>query len=394
MSGEKRTYVSVPADELRRLQERESRLRSLQSDLPERLEAIRRQAAQETENRLVPVENRIRQQEKEARDLKEQVAAILAEARQKKETAHKFFVDLTEILADTNSLPHSRFAPGKLAAIGRHVEDARRNYEGNMPEASLSTAQQAYWDLADLRDEVLKKQREFILVYQEALREARLLLEEARANRKYQLELGQGADRQTLALEVDHWTQGELSAFEKNLKALEGQLLSGEHTLSTDQVKEVLAKIENMKPGLKEIVERARQNILASQLRVNMAEIIVEALQGQGYALEDAAYEGGDERRAYTAKVRNIAGSEVVTVISPVQDAVGINAVSIHSYDATYVDDTTLKQRAQEITSILNEAGLETEAPVCAGDAKPEYRDIAAIRQGKLKTTGQKSSQD
>lgn len=390
MSGEKYSYVSVPDHELRRLREQESRLRSLSSDLPERLEAIRRQVKREMETRIAPVENRIRQQEKETRDMRGQIDSIIAEARQKKETARKFFVDLTKLLEETNSLPHSRFAPGKLDAVRRHVEDARRNYEGNMPEASLSTAQKAYWDIADLREEVLKKQREFILTYEAAIQEARLLLEEARANRKYQLEIGQGVDKEVLALEVDHWTYGELSAYEGEIKALEKELVKGENTLTTEQVKEILARIEAMKPGLKEIVERARQNILASQLRVNIAELVVEALKKQGFTMQDATYEGGDERNSYIAKVKNIAGSEVVTVISPVKGEAGKNVVSIHSYDETYVDDATLKQRANEIVSILNEEGLEADAPVCAGKAKPGYRDIAAVKQGKtLKTAKQ-----
>ncbi|MBT9133197.1 MAG: hypothetical protein DDT33_01733 [Firmicutes bacterium] len=389
MSGEKCSYVSVPDHELRRLRERESRLRSLQSDLPERLEAIRRQVKGEMESRLVPVENRIKQQERETREMKGQIEAILTEARQKKETARKFFGDLTKIMEETGSLPHSRFTPGKLDAIGRQVEDARRNYDGNMPEASLSTAQQAYWEIVDLREEVLRKQKEFILTQQAALQEVRLLLEEARANRKYQLELGHGVDKETLALEVDHWTHGELSAFEEESKGLQEQLVRGENTLTTEQAKEIMVRMEAMKPRLTEIVERARQNILASQLRVNMAEMIVAALQGQGFTLEDAAYEGGDERNAYVAKVKNIAGSEVVTVISPEKDKLGKNAVSIHSYDETFVDEATLQQRANEITAILNEEGLEAEAPVCTGKAKPEYRDIAAVRQGKtMKTAG------
>lgn len=390
MSGEKRTYVSVPADELRRLRERESRLRRLQSDLPERLEAIRRQAGQEMASRLAPVERRIQQQERETQDMKGQLAAILAEAREKKQVARKFFGDLTGILAEVNDLPHSRFAPGRLEAIGRQVNDAQRNYEQNMPEASLSTAQQAFWELSDLRDEVLRKQREFILVYQEALQEARLLLEEARANRKYQLELGEGAGREILALEVDYWTHGELTAFETEIRVLERELLNGEKTLTSEQVKESLARIEAMKPMLSEIVERAQQNILASQLRVNMAGVIVKVLAEQGFVLQDAVYEGDDMRNAYIAKVQNIAGSEVVTVISPVADDVGKNAVSVHSYDETFVDETTLKQRAQEITAVLNQEGLEAEAPVCSGKARGEYQDIAAVRDGAtLKTAAQ-----
>lgn len=387
MSGQKCFYVSVPDYELRRLREQESRLGRLQSDLPQRLDAIRRQVEREMESRIVPIENRLRQQERETRDMKGQIEAIMAEARQKKETARKFFVDLTKILEETEDLPHGRFAPGKLDAIRRHIDDAKRNYEGNMPEASLSTAQKAYWDIADLQAEVLKKHREFMLTYQTALQEARLLLEEARANRKYQLELGEGDDKEVLALEVDYWTRGELSAYEKEVKTLERELTNSENTLATEQVKEILARIEGMKPGLMEIVERARQNILASQLKVNIAEMVVESLKEQGFSLENAAYVGEDERNSYVAKVKNIAGSEVVTVISPVQGEVGKNVVSIHSYDETFVDEASLRQRAHEVQSILNKEGLVAESPECVGNAKPEYRDIQAIKQGKTLIT-------
>lgn len=383
MSGEKRTYVSIEERELRRLREQESKLRSLSKDLPERLEAIRRQIEREMQGRIAPIENRIKQQERETRAMQAQIDSIIAEARQKKDTARRFFVDLTKLLEETERLPHNRFAPGKLDAIRRHVEDAKRNYEGNMPEASLSTAQQAYWDMVDLRTEVLKKQREFMLIYQTALQDARLLLEEAHANRKYQLELGQGTDKEVLDLEVDYWTDGELSTFEQEINVLERRLVDGENTLTTEQVKEILAEIEAMKPKLSEIVERARQNILASQLRVNIAEIVVDALKVQGFELMDSTYEGNDERNSFIVKVKNIAGSEVVTVISPVEGEVGKNAVSIHSYDETFIDEATLKQRANEIVSILKENGLEAEAPRCEGTAKPQYKDISAVKQGK-----------
>ncbi|NQU79070.1 hypothetical protein HQ545_04850 [Candidatus Woesearchaeota archaeon] len=86
-------------------------------------------------------------------------------------------------------------------------------------------------------------------------------------------------------------------------------------------------------------------------------------------------------RNAYIAKVKNIPGSEVVTVISPVEGEFGKNSVSTHSYDETFVDEGTLQQRADEIVGALNEAGLQAEAPECMGGAKPEYRDIAAVRQ-------------
>lgn len=387
MSGEKRSYVSVPSEELRRLRERESRLRSLQSDLPERLESIRRQAQSEMEHRIGPIEDRIRQQERDTRDMKGQIAAIVAEARRKTEAARQFLADLARLLSETDELPHGRFAPGKLDAIRRQVEDAGRNYQGGMPEASISTAQKAYWDIADLREDVLKRQKEFILTYHTALQEARSLLEQARANRRYQLELGQGTDKDVLALEVDHWTRGELSAYEDNIEALERQLVQGEDTLDTKETTRILADLEAMKPRLEDIVESAKENIIASQLRLNITELVVEALKKQGFTLEDAAYEGGDDRNPYIAKVKNIAGSEVVTVVSPVEGEAGKDSVSIHSYDETYVDEATLKQRADEIQTILSERGLAATEPLCAGKAKPQYRDIQKAKKARASNT-------
>lgn len=52
MSGEKRRYIRVDETELRRLREQESRLRSVQQDLPDRLNAVAQQTRQEMQQRL------------------------------------------------------------------------------------------------------------------------------------------------------------------------------------------------------------------------------------------------------------------------------------------------------------------------------------------------------
>ncbi len=76
MSGEKRRYVSVEEQELRRLKEQESRLRSVQQDLPERLNAVREQARQEFQQRFAPLEQRAQRQEQENQRLKSSLADL------------------------------------------------------------------------------------------------------------------------------------------------------------------------------------------------------------------------------------------------------------------------------------------------------------------------------
>ncbi|MDD2900080.1 MAG: hypothetical protein PHI31_15360 [Desulfuromonadaceae bacterium] len=442
MSGHERTYVSVEEAELRRLREQESRLRTVNRDLPERLEAIRRQTDQEMRNRLAPIEKRqqeyeqsvqnlqselgnleretqrrIKQQdteftnklqaqrveyrslineqeqrnkariESERRErqravnhLQSQISGIMADAKRKNSIAQSFVVDLTKIMQETERLPHHRFAPGAMDSISRKVNDAKWNLDAGMSEAALSTAQDVYWDIADLRDLVLEKEREFMLIHQAALQSARELLEEAIANRKYEMEVGEGENRNVYELEVNHWTEGELSEYENELQHFKQLLENGRDSLSIKEVNDILIKLDNMKPRAVEIVEHARQNIIASQVRCNIAELAVESLKVEGFDLVDSAYEGDDERNAFVVKLRNIAGSEVVTVITPVKGEYGKNEVSINSYDSTYVDDAVYRQRSHEIVSAFNENGLVAAKPECVGTPDHSWRNVDKVR--------------
>jgi hypothetical protein len=160
---------------------------------------------------------------------------------------------------------------------------------------------------------------------------------------------------------------------------MERQLISGESSLSTEAVKDILLSLESDRSKIQEIVGKARDNILSSQLRFNVAETVVQALASQGFVVEAGVYECNDQRNAYIAKVKNIAGTEIVTVISPVGEEPGKNRVSINSYEKTYVAEETLKQRAQDVVRLLAEDGLDVASPKCRGDADHSYQDIAAV---------------
>lgn len=443
MSGEKRTYVSIESRQQRRIRELESSLSAFNSNLVNDLSAIRREAQQEMKNRLRPLEERQRRQEGVVKSLKSdlsrvekdtqkrlnqqrkefanrldaqrgeyrkmiaeqdqkidrvieaerknrqqavqnlqgQIDAIVADANRKGDTAHSFVADLSKIVEEVNALPHDRFALGQLDALRRHVSDAQQSANAGMPEAALSTAQRTYWDVADLRVHVLAKEREFLLLHEAALEEARSLLAEARSNRQYKLELGKGQDRDEIDLEVDYWSHGELTQLENDISSLEKQLIDGESTLTSDQVRDIFSQLDALKPRMTQVVEHARDNILASQLRVNIADAAVEAFKSQGFAVADETYEGEDERNAYYVKLQNIAGSEVVTVISPVEGEFGKNEVAVHSYDETFVDDAVLRQRSEEMVSLMNEEGLRAEAPRHVGNANPECQNFEEIRK-------------
>ncbi len=71
-------------------------------------------------------------------------------------------------------------------------------------------------------------------------------------------------------------------------------------------------QIDEISSQLLDLVTEARVAVLASQLRFNVAQIVVQSLEAQGFFLEHANYEKDDYRETFVARTCNYAGNEVV----------------------------------------------------------------------------------
>lgn len=202
-----------------------------------------------------------------------------------------------------------------------------------------------------------------------------------KANRECELEVGEIGKGEKFKVEVDYWVNGRLSEYEKLLNSLEQQLKEGEKTLTTEEIKEIGQKITQLEPVLGEIVEQAKLAILSSQLRVEIADRVVETLSSLGYNMDDAVYEGNDDRNAYVVKMHNIAGDEVVTVITPEKEF-GTNSVSINTFSPTIIDEKATQQQAKAIFEVLEEEGVKGQGEIqCNQQAKTEYQDLRQVKQ-------------
>ncbi|MGC9527146.1 MAG: hypothetical protein ACP5D7_16565 [Limnospira sp.] len=436
MSGEKRRYTRIEDRELRRLREQDSRLRSLQQDLPERLNAVRQQAQQEFQQRLAPLEGRTQRQEQEIAQMRtgiqnleretnrrfqdqrreylglferqdrkftalidgerkareagqtilqkqidEVVQNLASERQQKEELARDLLADIETVWQQVDrDYQHQRFAPGKWADLRRDLDMVAGNIEAGISEAAIATSQQTYLKLSDLRLELEQKEQEWLLYYQAALTDLRSLITEVQSHRECEVEVGEGSDAESFKCEVNYWTNGRLGEYENRLTQLETELVEGEATLTTEQVKNIGEQIEHLRPILGEIIEQAKLSILGSQMRAEIGDRVVEALENMGYTLVDDTYEGEDERNAFVVKVKNVAGDEVVTVVSP-ESEFGANSVSINAFSPTLIDETATRQNAEAIFNLLNEAGVQGVGEIeCKEEAKVEYRDLEEVR--------------
>ena len=480
MSGEKRRYIRVDEAELRRLRQQDSRLRSVQQDLPERLNSVARQTRQEMQQRLRYLEERESRQEEKTRQLRthlanvednthqqlrqqrqefqsaleaaqlrqeqaialqkhdlqlamhkgfeqqreeylrltkqhrqeyqqlltqerqerqkgqqllqQQVDRMVQDIHQDRERKHKLAQDLLADVREISSAidrdyQHQRFAPGELEKLQRSLEMAKNNIATGVSEAAIATSQKTYLDLVDLRLELEQKEQEWLLLYHAALQDIRSLIAEVQGNRECTIEIGSDEDAEAFKLEVDYWANGALSDYEKELAELETQLTKNESSLTTESLKELAAKIETLQPKLGEIVEGAKLAILSSQLRAEIGDRVVEALSSLGYTLvdpeADSCYAEEDARQSYAVKVKNIAGDEVVTVISPDRDF-GVNSISINTFSPTLLDEKATQQNSQAIFELLEEEGVKGSGElVCNAEPRAEYREITQLTQEK-----------
>lgn len=491
MSGRKERYVSISEADLRRLQEQDSRLRSVQQDLPDRLNRMRAEANREMQQRLIPLEQRGKQQEQEAQrlgshlgelerttqqrlriqrqdfqqavresevrqqqallqesdrltsamrsgfekqrseylritadqrqeyltlnqQLEQKFSELLAEERQARETGQRMLqqqIDRVfdtleqerqykaklaqELLTDVEQIwqqidrdyQHQRFAPNQLADLRRNLELAKQNLATGVFEAAIATSQETYLKLADLRLELEQKEQKWLLYYTATLEDLQTLITEVQAHRQIEIELGEAGDKiEIFQAEVDYWTDGRLSAYEQKLDKFQQQLTGGKSTLTTEQIQELAQQIEALRPELSDIANEAKMQVILSQMRAEIADHVVELLESYGYQLADpqadASYEGTDYRNAYVVKVKNIAGEEVVTVITPEKE-LGANNISINAFSDQLLDEEQLRQRAEGIFNALHEeSGLELPGKTqCYDQPQAEYRDIEQVKR-------------
>ncbi|RLC18900.1 MAG: hypothetical protein DRI57_07850 [Deltaproteobacteria bacterium] len=116
-----------------------------------------------------------------------------------------------------------------------------------------------------------------------------------------------------------------------------------------------------------ELAERAKEALLASQLRNNLGQMIEDALSEAGWEITDATYEGEDFRGAVHVKLQNLPGDEIVTIIAPEPGEGNTiqNKLNISFFDHSTNDETFRQERLRAITGIFQEQGLDCKPPVC-----------------------------
>ena len=321
-------------------------------------------------------ENNFRQEQ--LSHLEHQIATLQSSTRQKRVYAMQW-IDAARKLAGFIQARYdvNKFAPGQVGKLSKDLQLCLQNLNQGMPEAALLNAQQTYSRLSELRGELERKQNEWSVLYQASLLTARRFYAILAGAQRLPA-LDTDGNELPYEIDVDFWCGRKLSRLAEKTRNVLQQLEKDKAILDAAALNQL---IQNDFPAFQEELDKlvidARLAALNSQVRINIADLVVQALEQQGFVLQESTYSNNDQRKAFSARVQNLEGSEVVIQVMPVAGDAGKNELQLHSLDKDQRTEHELRQRSLEISRTLNDYGL------VVGALTAENAPLAAVENEK-----------
>ncbi len=368
-----------------RLQAQGAKLRGEMRDTADQLRTESRAAMEDQERRFAEgLDRERRERARETQELRGELAGIRADRDQARALAVTLTADARLMGDAIAALPHEQFAPGRLAELSSRLDNAQRNVELGLGEAALVQAQEAYVRLSELRAEVELRYTQWQAARIDAGSAVTLLQQQITlcASPEAVDENGEKIDGYTL--DVDFWSEGELSRLRSTVSELAARLDDEGSPPSVDELRHIADHAGgDLDQQLTSILAIAQARQIASQARANLAEMVVSTLEEtSGYTWEEgqAIYAGDDQRRTFYAKLRHLDDSEIVVEVAP--DETGKSCtLRILSYDAGLPDEEERVRRSHAVHASLLAQGLQVGMPSAdTGYPDPGLADFASLR--------------
>jgi hypothetical protein len=344
--------------------------------MQESLRATAGQLREETRNLLAEQERAWRSEIDEIRQERTRAAGT---ARQWLDDAHL----MHDLIRDT--LPHERFAPGQLTDLHRRLATAEGNLvELGAPEAALARAQDVYHSLSELRLELELRDREWRAL-QSAATEALTIVDSLiDHNKVLAVRDPEGQEIPGVELNVDYWSGGALTRLRADVAAILQRVGDETEPMSTTELEAVIEReAPELEQRLVDVVDRAGRRQLASQVRVNLADLVAQTLdETAGYQLVDNSYAANDEREPFYVKLRQVNGNEIVVEVAPESEDSGRSILRMFSFDQDTASLTERRQRSLVVARNLRENGIPVDEPETEeGEPDIGLRDLESIRR-------------
>lgn len=258
----------------------------------------------------------------------------------------------------TDSYAHEFFMPGIISKLDIQIQQTKNNLYLGLFEAAVSNFQTIYLTLADTRLQLEQQHQEWNLLYQTAF-EAINYTNQTIENSAYVQAIDLDGNELDYLVDVNYWTQNGLVELAGVINRIGEKIFNDEFSPSSEiMLKWLTEDLPQITRQIEDMIVEARIKAINSQLRINVADLVIQALHEQGFTLSGAAYQSNDARLGYGAQLTNIEGNEVIVRVTPSGTETGENELQIESLDSDRKTEHELRQRWMEISKSLRHVGL------------------------------------
>ena len=347
-----------------------------------RLRKELRATNEKTHAEMAEQERRLATEIERERDEREQDVAelrsglsVLESDRDRAWTAASTLLADGEILRDAiaSGLPHERFAAGRLAALDQRLSLARTTLSQGLAQAALASTQEIYLRLTELRAELERLDQAWRVAQVAALGSLTVVSERIKHSEVLPVPDEDGGFIDGAQLDVDFWSDGALSRLRAEATALAERAGSETEPLNVADLRAITEReAPDLTRRLDEIVDQAAGRQLASQIRVNVAAMVVGTLrESAGYELEANVYAAEDQREANYSYLRDVTSDDEIVIEVAPDDTGGGCTLRVLSFEHDSPDEEARSRRAHALVDSLRAAGLSV-SDADAEETEPE----------------------
>ena len=356
----------------------------LRGEIKQQGEKIR----QEVEQQGVEIRRELKEQRNELIQIVGNIERqINAKERNCRQLAEFWTSQAEAFLKEIENYRHELFKPTKLQSLRARLGQMQSAVDVQAHEAVISIASEVFNGAVTLRADVVEAELEWTSYFERlsadvaelysAINDAKLL--------EYQI----GEDK--IQARIDYWSDGALVELAERITEIQ-QVLCAPNETTSKILLTLITEVYDMTQRLSEIKESAREALMLSACRADIANDVANALINMGWKLEDSTFVNCEEKEAIHAKIVDRTGNECVIIVEPHnnQGKLG-NKLQLNFFSDDF-DTSSTETYVSSVKQELRNSGVEMNLQCAEGYRnKPSDReDIRDINQARGQTTGSK----
>lgn len=336
------------------------------------------------------IEELRKQREKDRAELQAGLDAIKERDQNHREQA-LFWVSQAEVFfADIERYRHELFTPNQLSRLRTHLAQVQQDIRSEAYQSAIASARNVFNQAVDLKERVVQAEIEWAHYHTQLQQAFADLRSELYYHQTMQFIIDTDAGEERLDARIDYWSGGMLSSIASVVDQIAG-VMAQINDVPTAELIAILERIKELCELLDKARERAKEALISSQMRAEMASTMAEHLQMAGWEFVGYTYEGNEMNAALHIKFRDNMGNEIVTVISP-QNFLGelCNNMEVNFFDPYNNDENMRGIWVDGILESLRNVGLNVGKPVTQPGFEVRQSDNEAIRD--LETTARRGN--